>query len=282
MKKKTVLATILCTLFAVAGCGNAGQADTDAGGNSGADVRVETEVPVDEPDDSGLESQSLAEGDIAALVGTWYEADALDSRTLVIDENGAFTLEYAGGGALYGTIEITTEINPDDTESYWYTFYDQEGEIWESVCIPDEGIQDDMYFGQGGDPHFVRAEDVSMPSFTSDIVSSDYTGVWQCDRCSITVTEGADGFLCEVSWASSASETTEWEYYCDYDDIFHSLVCDEGGVNRGLVYDEDGNEEIFEYYNDGTASFVINEDGYLIWFDDVEDYGNGMEFEKIG
>lgn len=41
-------------------------------------------------------------------------------------------------------------------------------------------------------------------------------------------------------------------------------------------------EEIFEYYNDGTASFVINEDGYLIWFDDVEDYGNGMEFEKIG
>ena len=113
-------------------------------------------------------------------------------------------------------------------------------------------------------------------------MSSDYTGVWQCDRCSITVTEGADGFLCEVSWASSASETTEWEYYCDYDDIFHSLVCDEGGVNRDLVYDEDGNEEIFEYYNDGTASFVINEDGYLIWFDDVEDYGNGMEFEKIG
>ena len=31
MKKKTVLATILCTLFAVAGCGNAGQADADAG-----------------------------------------------------------------------------------------------------------------------------------------------------------------------------------------------------------------------------------------------------------
>ena len=118
MKKKTVLATILCTLFAVAGCGNAAQADADADVTPVVDVQTE----IDEPDDSELESQPLAEGDIAALMGTWYEDGALDSRTLIIDEDGAFTLEYAGGGALYGTIEITTEGLPDDTESYWYTF----------------------------------------------------------------------------------------------------------------------------------------------------------------
>ena len=279
MKKKTVLATILCTLFALAGCGNAAQADADADADVTPVVDVQTEI--DEPDDSELESQPLAEGDIAALMGTWYEDGALDSRTLIIDEDGAFTLEYAGGGALYGTIEITTEVMPDDTESYWYTFYDQEGEIWEAVCIPDEGVQDDLYFGQGGDPHFIRADAVSYP-VSLGVLGEDYVGLWQCDRCSINITEGADGFLCEVNWSQSASETERWTYYCDYDDVLQLLACYDGGVNEALFYEETGNEEVIEYYSDGSASFVINEDGYLIWFDDVEGYGDGMEFEKIG
>ncbi len=192
MKKKTILATILCALI-MTGC--AGGADVDfVSGEDDADYIVDAEenasFDVEEPsdedvipeedddtydaeiqggenfdgeydegelDDDMLEGQMLTAGNINELVGIWYEADVLDSRTLTIDANGNWTLEYRGGGALYGTVEITEEEMPDETINYWYTFLDEEGDVWDGVAVPDEGVQDDLYFGQGGEPHFVRA-----------------------------------------------------------------------------------------------------------------------------
>ena len=52
----------------------------------------------------------------------------------------------------------------------------------------------------------------------------------------------------------------------------------------GLHYKQDtvsGNWDT-TYYEDGNATFVLNENGKLIWNDLKEDAGKGLEFEKIG
>ncbi len=279
MKKKTVLATILCTLFAVAGCGNAATANSGNNGNSGADTQNESDAPAPEIDIPDEDESQGSEENLNDLVGTWYEADVLDSRTLIIDQSGNFTLEYRGGGALYGTIEVTTEVMPDDTETYWYTFFDQEGEVWEALAIPDEGIQDDLYFGQGGEPHFVKADSDGESSEAVDAAVQEFLGLWQCDRCSITIDDGFSGIVAAISWANSADETVEWYYSCVYDESTGTLVCN-GDAIKQVVAEEDG-ESVgdVEYFN-GSGSFAIN-DGILTWTDEEEDTGAGMEFEKV-
>ena len=280
MKKRLVLATVLCTLFAFTGCGSETPADAGNTNDSGA-AQTEDETPADETpadtDENG--SDSAPSADMSDLAGTWFEADVLDSRTLIIAEDGSFTLEYRGGGALYGTVEVVAEENPDDTENYWYSFIDQEGDVWESVCIPDDGIQDDLYFGQGGDPHFIREGAVSYP-VTLDVIGEDYLGNWQCDRCGIEITENADGYIVDITWANSASETVEWIYVCYYDSDMCALVSEEQGTKQVLVT-EDGNTETIVEYSDGTGSFFLDE-GILTWTDDAEHQGDGMEFERIG
>lgn len=55
-------------------------------------------------------------------------------------------------------------------------------------------------------------------------------------------------------------------------------------VPLGLHYKQDtvtGNWDVI-YYEDGEATFTINENGRLIWNDLKEDAGKGLEFEKIG
>jgi hypothetical protein len=55
-------------------------------------------------------------------------------------------------------------------------------------------------------------------------------------------------------------------------------------VPFGLHYRQDtvsGNWDI-TYYEDGDATFTVNENGKLIWNDLKEDAGKGLEFEKIG
>ena len=72
-----------------------------------------------------------------------------------------------------------------------------------------------------------------------------------------------------------------WEY---------ATILDEKNSNQltadpvGLHYKQDTATEKWDttYYEDGNATFVINENGKLVWNDLKEDAGKGLEFEKIG
>ncbi len=71
-----------------------------------------------------------------------------------------------------------------------------------------------------------------------------------------------------------------WEYAMALSEDKTSLVA----VPFGLHYKQDtvtGDWDI-TYYEDGDATFTINENGRLIWTDLKEDAGKGLEFEAIG
>ena len=72
-----------------------------------------------------------------------------------------------------------------------------------------------------------------------------------------------------------------WEYATELDkDNINQLTAEP----VGLHYKQDtvsGNWDT-TYYEDGNATFVLNENGKLIWNDLKEDAGKGFEFEKIG
>lgn len=94
---------------------------------------------------------------ITDIVGVWNEADVLDSRTLTVNEDGTFKLEYRGGGTLSGTVKIEYEDHPDGSQTAWFIFYEEDGKMWDGFQRTNEEIMNDLYSGHTGEPHFVRA-----------------------------------------------------------------------------------------------------------------------------
>lgn len=109
-----------------------------------------------------------------------------------------------------------------------------------------------------------------------------YEGAWQCDRATAEMYWEEEGFKVLISWGSSAWETTEWEYSCFYHEDDNTLVSMPFGIRTDLVYDDNGNEtSATTVYDDGQATFKIDENGHLIWIDEKENAGDGMLFEKL-
>lgn len=76
---------------------------------------------------------------------------------MTVNEYGTFKLEYRGGGALYGTVKIEYEENPDGSQTPWFNFYEEDGKMWEGFQRTDSPVMNDIYAGHSGEPHFVRA-----------------------------------------------------------------------------------------------------------------------------
>ena len=109
-----------------------------------------------------------------------------------------------------------------------------------------------------------------------------YSGTWVCGRASMEVDLEDGGYKVFITWPSSAAEVTEWEYGCLMDYINDALEAMPFGVCTKLVYGENG--EIVSanvIYEDGEASFSLDEEGYLLWRDAKEDAGKEMRFERV-
>ena len=109
-----------------------------------------------------------------------------------------------------------------------------------------------------------------------------FEGEWQCDRATAELYWEEEGFKVMISWGSSAWETTRWEYSCFYQEDNNTLRSMPFGIKTELVFDD--NSEITSataVYDDGLATFSIDEDGHLIWIDEKENAGDGMHFEKL-
>ena len=78
---------------------------------------------------------------------------------------------------------------------------------------------------------------------------------------------------------------SKWDYTCIYDEEAKTLVSldSETNVKSIITIDEEGSEADREVTDtEAKAVFSLNENGRLIWKDEKEDAGAGMEFEKIG
>ena len=101
------------------------------------------------------------------------------------------------------------------------------------------------------------AEEEKLPPMPEEAVV--YEGTWVCDRASIEIIWEEEGFRVFISWGSSASETSEWEYSCYYDAETKSLEAMPTGIHTDNVYGEDG--EIVSstvIYDDGEATFTAH------------------------
>ena len=126
----------------------------------------------------------------------------------------------------------------------------------------------------------VFAEEEDLPPMPEE--AAVYEGTWVCDRASIEMIWEEEGFRVFISWGSSASETSEWEYSCCYNTETNSLESMPTGIHTDNVYGADG--EIVSttvIYDDGEATFTLDEDGRLLWHDLKEDAGKNMLFVRL-
>ena len=97
--------------------------------------------------------------------------------------------------------------------------------------------------------------------------------------------ESLKAFLARFVKGYPVAVNGKWEYDCLYDEEQKTLVSIDGAENikTEITIDEEGSEiDWAEIYNDGKAVFSLNEDGKLIWKDEIKDEGAGLAFEKIG
>ena len=124
------------------------------------------------------------------------------------------------------------------------------------------------------------AEEENLPPMPEE--AAVYEGTWVCDRASIEIVWEEEGFRVFISWGSSAAETSEWEYSCHYIAETKSLEAVPTGIHTDNVYGADG--EIVSstvIYDDGEATFTLDEEGRLLWHDVKEDAGKDMLFERV-
>ena len=124
------------------------------------------------------------------------------------------------------------------------------------------------------------AEEENLPPMPEE--AAVYEGTWVCDRASIEIVWEEEGFRVFISWGSSAAETSEWEYSCHYIAETKSLEAMPTGIHTDNVYGADG--EIVSstvIYDDGEATFTLDEEGRLLWHDVKEDAGKDMLFERV-
>ena len=124
------------------------------------------------------------------------------------------------------------------------------------------------------------AEEENLPPIPEE--AAVYEGTWVCDRASIEIVWEEEGFRVFISWGSNAAETSEWEYSCHYIAETKSLEAVPTGIHTDNVYGADG--EIVSstvIYDDGEATFTLDEEGRLLWHDVKEDAGKDMLFERV-
>ncbi len=109
-----------------------------------------------------------------------------------------------------------------------------------------------------------------------------FENVWVAGDYHIHAYTEGEGFVLEVTSLDLDGKAYIWEYKAVYDTeekALHSVVA--------LKWDatfEDGEfvEGEHSLYDDGEATFALNEAGKLIWKDLKENAGDGLEFEAIG
>ena len=100
-------------------------------------------------DDYNLENVTFVscdvKGSLRLFAGTWHEeiGEDADCPTLKANEDGSFVYTAKDGAATNGRAYVTAEIYPDDSVSYWFSLFDQNGTFW--LGFNESSVPTDMY-----------------------------------------------------------------------------------------------------------------------------------------
>lgn len=117
--------------------------------------------------------------------------------------------------------------------------------------------------------------------------SEAYVGNWASGDFALKIAHSEEDynlFCCAVTRMDADGKTGEcWVYdSCGYDDIGRALSCEMIGIHSNITVDEDDEcVSADQLYDDGAASFALNEDGTLTWTDHKQGPGEDtMVFTK--
>lgn len=257
MKKQAIAIALMSAVITLTGCSINIDDDTmSQAANMAVSMLDEADIKVNGQDvDVSLDSngninistaqaETAAAADIRKIIGTWYEADVLDSRTLTIKEDGTFELAYRGGGAQYGTVKAETAQNPDGSAVIWYNLYESDGAFL--TGFQDSGsVMNDLYSGQDGAMHFVRAAENQTAASDTDI--APLIGEWYYEQ-----QDPQNGALYDDAGFVSVAADCTYTYQPK----------DGSALKRGTIkvdYDEypDGSKVPFWAFYDNDGQFFI-------------------------
>ena len=183
-----------------------------------------------------------------------------------------FTEENIRFDFFYGDETCLRQVNPDGSEEY---FRVQMPENLSSAVMIMEAELDALADMHG----LVPPVEAVMPE-EGWVLDSVNGAVWQSDRASLRVfLEDTENYKVQILWGSSAFETREWVYGCEYDAEAQTLnaayvVCDD------LTYDENGEETRTNVYEaESEAVFALNEEGGLVLRNAGDEQLEGKTFE---
>ena len=266
MKRSILLFALIAVMSAMTACGTNAPApessQTSQTAVSDAEITAETttaettaETTADTTSETAAET-ALNKASVKDIAGVWFE-DSLDARTLTINEDGTFTLEYRGGGAKNGTVKAETKVSDDGTEKVWYSLYNID-DLWlefpgeadggqildiygtpvdetevhfrRDIAIRDEGIDDPDPNEYGYYPVY------SAPA--TGVSVADLDGSWQCGEKYIYFHDGS--FYTGQFVITNEDKTIE-----------------EGYVNLEYSLDPDGNKEYWYNLYTNTGEFIM-------------------------
>lgn len=298
MKKLTACLAMLTMISAMVSCGKTAAKNNSTPAKTTSSAATTTSENTSEKTEAATVKGSKADNnssteadsangtaapdayDVSAIVGTWYEENALDSRTLTINADGTYQLAYRGGGSKFGNIKIEAQGSGD----LWYCFCpDEENKLVRfSVKRGEDNMNRLCSASDGTSMSFVSAADVSQTAQdnNSDPAPAEkFAGAWDCGRCHIVITRiGYGTYSADIHWSSSASEGCNWSYYCKYFADSDQLVSDGMGICTEYADLGESTESTVQKYTDGSAVFSILDNGNLAWQDSKENAADGMEF----
>jgi len=105
--------------------------------------------------------------------------------------------------------------------------------------------------------------------------------VWADDRASLEVIPEDDCYRVLIVWGSSAWETTEWTYTCEYDADKDRLIADHVICNN-TVYDDNGGEDrTIVLDQDCETVIALNDEGKLVITNAADESLEGKAFERL-
>jgi hypothetical protein len=159
MKKNVIMIAALIGTLTFASCGRDVSSSSEGKSSAAAVVTeavtskaVTTEAVTEPSSEKATQPATEApapESDYspADLAGEWTQTDSF-SNILTVSEDGSFSLKYAGGGTRLGNIKVEAAENPDGSKTYWYSFYDSDGELWNGFVCPEKPF-DKIYSEDG-------------------------------------------------------------------------------------------------------------------------------------
>ena len=238
------------------------------------------------PTDPTATSESVSASDTSAAPSTSVAAGTTAAATPADTARAALSEAIAGARAYYDSIkddEALAEIADDlDTrlqraEALAGSTGATQEELATALSDVAAALNVAKEMAGAGD-----AADAAGTDADSQNPVMNYIGVYECDRCSITVeADGATDAKITVHWGSSATEATVWTMSgrfdpdtkrINYSDSTKTVMSFEGEEEKDTVV-----------YENGVGRIQFLDDGKLEWQDEREvENVRGMVFESIG